>query len=198
MTIYWDTMTWEAFATLCAATAAAAAVVGAVVVGNRQGKILAAQTNIAASMLELEELKLRSELYEKRIEVFSAIREILSFVVMTGKVPGMDRSDENGPLALDTFQNFQKAVSSAQFLFNEKTCSEIDDIYAFLANVSNANLAKKLGKNSTSLNVSRTALKEEAHKRFRDLADHFPELKLAKPMTSAGDRASEGPSDEQG
>lgn len=180
MTIYWDTMTWEAFATLCAAAAAGAAVVGAVFVGRRQAEILAAQTTIAASMLELEELKLRSDLYERRIEVFAAVREILSFVVMTGKVPGMDRNVDGEPLSVEMFQKFQNAVGSAQFLFNGKTCADIDQIQDFLVHVSNANTARHLRKADAPQPPSRNALKAEALERFRNLAVIFPELKLAK------------------
>lgn len=160
------------------------AVLAALLVGIRQGQILKRQTDIAVRMVELEEIRLKTELYDRRMEVFTAVREVLSITVMTGKVPGMDTSTEGTPLFLDAFQRFQKGWSASQFLFNERSRAHIEHIHEMLAALSGvtAQVAdNQSGLNSVELTNAverRRNLRAMAEKEFNDLARHFPQLNL--------------------
>jgi hypothetical protein len=104
--IAWHDFSWEAFATL---TTGVLAVAAAIVVGLRQLSILAAQAR-------LEELKLRSDLYDRRYEVFQAARNWIGFVFRTGRAP--DIQDEE-------FADFMLGIQAARFLFSKKVVDEL-------------------------------------------------------------------------
>ena len=86
--IDWHAFTWEAFATLVTGLAA---VIGAVWIGlrqvaitRRQTKIADRQTSILAYQAEIADLAVRSDLFERRFEVYDRIDRFLT-EASTGK-----------------------------------------------------------------------------------------------------------------
>jgi len=166
-------MTWEAAAGFSAVVAAAA-------VGIGQTMILGRQSQVAARMADIEDLKLASELYERRLEVFTAVRRVLSYAIMTGKAPGMDRNSEDMPLGVDEFHAFQQSLSAAGFLFSDSTNREIDAVYTLLARLSGANDGIRLRADPSEARFRRDEVRKEMNDKFLKLNDLFPELKLTK------------------
>lgn len=175
LTIYWDTMTWEA-------AAGFAAVIAAGLVGAGQTMILGQQGKVAEKVAEIEELKLATELYDRRIKVFTAVREVLSYAVMTGKAPGMDRSEQDTPIGVEEFVAFQQGIAASAFLFSEETNREIDKIYGMLSRLTSANRRMRLddGKEIANARKDRDQVRKEMNDRFLSLADAFHELKLSR------------------
>jgi hypothetical protein len=101
--IYWETFTWEAFATLLTGVSA---VGGAVWVGLKQTAISHRQTEILARQARIEELGLRSELFERRFAVYEATRRFLSEIVAN-----------DGRCSIETEQAFEIALNESNFLF---------------------------------------------------------------------------------
>jgi len=79
--IYWSALNWEAFATLATGFAAVAA---AFTVGRKQVAIAEQQKEILSRQVALDELKLRSELFERRFAVYEATRSFLSEIMVNG------------------------------------------------------------------------------------------------------------------
>jgi hypothetical protein len=72
----WAAFSWEAFATLATGVLA---VSGAVVIGVLQVGIQARQSAILERQVGLHELKLRSDLFERRFRVYEATPPISSY-----------------------------------------------------------------------------------------------------------------------
>lgn len=127
--VHWNTFTWEAFATLFAGVlafvAGGGAIIGAVIVGKRQATILkeqadiqARQAQIAGRALDIEELKVRTELFDDRFKVYQATREWLNFIVMYARLPGAS-GEGVGPVEGERELNAQffQQLDRARFLF---------------------------------------------------------------------------------
>lgn len=186
--------TSEAYATIIAALigliGGLAAVGGAIWVAGRQSTILQKQTEIASRMVEIEEMKLKTDLYDRRIEVFSAMREVLGIVARSGRVPGYERTAGGDIFANAEFLRFQNAMGAAQFLFGGATRKSIEDIYRKLDDLSDVTDTirdDQRGMTSVELTAARkkkSDLRGELTEAFSTLENLFPELNL----TVASDR----------
>ena len=107
--IDWCAFTWEAFATLMTGFLA---VGGAFLIGLRQMKIQAKQ-------VELQDLALRSDLFERRYSVYERVREFT--ILAMSIVENQDRETE---------QHFLIARGEAKFLFDDAVVSGVDEIWA--------------------------------------------------------------------
>lgn len=106
---------WEALATLLTGFAA---VIGAVYVGKRQTEIANRQNIILNQQTELERLKIRSDLYERRFHIFEVTQEYLRL-----SYNGQDFMDH--PLGVE----FKKVRDQATFLFDAEFSKYIEEIY---------------------------------------------------------------------
>lgn len=108
MGIDWAAFTWEAFATLATG---GIAVVAAYRVGKRQADIQATQA-------ALQEIELRSALFDKRFRVYEATHAYLAFILREAQPP--DAATEGELL---------RASKEARFLFSKSVYDEIDLIW---------------------------------------------------------------------
>jgi len=106
MSVNFESFSWEAFATLATGFAAVSA---ASVVAWRQIAISRAQTLIQSHLADIESLKLRAALFEKRWEVYEATARFLAAMTVKARFP------EDGAITHD----FQLAMDKSQFLFRE-------------------------------------------------------------------------------
>ena len=105
-------LTWEAVSTFATG---AMAVGAAIWVGRRQTNILKQQTNISDAVRELESLKVKTELFDRRIAVYRAVEEwILAFHANDG-------FPEN-----DIEHRYSKACAEASFLFEDNVVSTLN------------------------------------------------------------------------
>lgn len=118
---------WEAAATVVAGIAA---VIGAVTVGLRQVQISERQVGISERQVdvqehlgEIEALKVRADLFDRRIVIYRAVNEWLMFVISSGRVARpyaseRDREiEELGEEEQAVARNFNAAVHDTRFLF---------------------------------------------------------------------------------
>ena len=105
----WCAFTWEAFATLVTGFLA---VCGAFLIGIRQMKIQEKQ-------VELQDLALRSDLFERRYSVYERVRQFTIYSMRL--VENQDRETE---------QQFLAAMGEAKFLFDDAVVSGVDEIWA--------------------------------------------------------------------
>ena len=113
--IYWEQFTWEAFATL---TTGAAAVAGAVVIGLRQAKIADRQSKILSRQVALDELQLRSDLFDRRWAVYEATREFLGEIMRHAAEPNQEIQ-----------RKFLLAKNEAEFLFQPAVGERLQDVW---------------------------------------------------------------------
>ena len=106
--IAWLDFTWEAFATL---TTGLSAVGAAVYVGRKQSEIQ--RTQVA-----LQSIALRSDLFERRYEVFDRVKNFIVEIVRTAD--STNREIE---------QQFLIAMGEAKFLFDESVVSSLDEVW---------------------------------------------------------------------
>lgn len=116
--------TWEAFATLITGLAAVA---GATFVGLRQINISESQVKIAdkqslilKKQVDLDELKFRADLFEKRFAVYEATRNILIQALEGSKRPANDDKRQ---------MNFLIAKDQATFLFRPSVGDDLQIIW---------------------------------------------------------------------
>ena len=114
-TIYWDSLSWEAFA-------AFAAFIAAGVVGWRQ-------VGIARRQTDLLDLEVRTALWDRRMALYDTTREYLAHIVQKGRFPGRgsmfsklsSRPVPGVPLALA----FHQAVDRGQFLLSSESYARL-------------------------------------------------------------------------
>jgi hypothetical protein len=122
--IYWDQLTWEAFATLAvgASTIAAATVIGLRQVGitAKQAAISERQSEILGKQIELDELKLRCDLFDRRFNVYEATRKLISaYVTHAAPASGeirmifLEQKDRANFLFTDAFNEYLQAIWAA-------------------------------------------------------------------------------------
>jgi hypothetical protein len=117
--IDWCAFTWQAFATL---TTGFAAVVGATFIGLRQHALVREQAQIARRQAETAEssaitarLKLRADLFERRLEVHSAMLTYLKAALAKDQ----DKIWEATP-------ELDKQLVHAKFLFSNDVTSQLE------------------------------------------------------------------------
>jgi hypothetical protein len=101
--IYWSEFTWEAFATLFAG---AGAVIAAFYVAKTQAAIQKELVGIQQVQAGLQSLSLRSELFDRRFQNYSVVRDFLGLVLREG------REIQESEIA-----KFSDAHREARFLF---------------------------------------------------------------------------------
>lgn len=114
-TIYWNALSWEAFAAL-------AAIVAAGVVGFRQ-------VGIASRQIKLQALDVRAALWDRRMVIYDTTREFLAHIVLKGRVPGRGsafarvagRKAPGGELGVA----FSQAVDRGQFLLSSESYTRL-------------------------------------------------------------------------
>lgn len=168
------------------------AVSGAIAVGWRQSKILAVQAEISHRAVELEELKLRSELYDRRLEIYNAIDAMLRYVRAHKTVPGWDRNENDEVIETELSSNFWKAYGSARFLFSEETYAYIDQIFDDLSSLSDINYGIRNGaypiEGEDPPEVQKKVMVSRILRSHVQMRDNFPELNLAAPIQSIWQR----------
>lgn len=97
-----------------------AAVLAAFLVGRRQAEILAKQTDIQERHLALQELSLKSDLFERRYQVYAAVRDWLAFWEWEHRLPADTREPDVTPdqKEWDLRARFNRAIEEAAFLFH--------------------------------------------------------------------------------
>jgi hypothetical protein len=113
--IDWSRFTWEAFATLVTGGAAVGA---AWWVGRRQVGIADRQTRILDRQAGFEEMKLRTELFERRHAVYEATRQFLAAIMTTADEPKQ-------PVQHD----FLVAMDQARFLYRAEVYDQLQEIW---------------------------------------------------------------------
>lgn len=106
--IAWQDFSWEAFATL---TTGLSAVGAAVYVARKQSEIQRAQVAI-------QDLELRSDLFERRYTVFDGVKFFLLEILRLADSPSHEAE-----------QQFLIAMGEAKFLFNDSVVSSLDEIW---------------------------------------------------------------------
>lgn len=103
------------------------ALAGAVIVGLRQTAILAHQTDlqakIASASLEVEQLKLRTDLFDRRFAVYEATRNWLLFTESNERPPGLKHWKEG-----QLYRDFQAARDVARFVFPRNVFDTLEAI----------------------------------------------------------------------
>jgi hypothetical protein len=121
--IYWDQLNWEAFATLAAGalTVGAAVIIGLRQVGitAKQASISARQTEILGKQAELDELKLRSDLFDRRFKVYEATQALLFHYVRHAD-----------PADGETANAFLVEKDRANFLFSQPFWEHLQTIWS--------------------------------------------------------------------
>jgi hypothetical protein len=110
--IYWSEFTWEAFATLATGLAA---VIAAWNLGRKQTKIQQAQ-------VEIQNLTLRSELFDRRYKLCEATRTFLLKIFVLG-------GEGQLSLTADWTQNFLHALQEARILFSSNVFIGMDEVW---------------------------------------------------------------------
>jgi hypothetical protein len=113
--IYWTAFTWEAFATLASGLAAVAA---AFTVGRRQVAIADRQSKILDRQVALDEMTLRSELFDRRFAIYERTRALLSAVLV-----------HDAPAEDPVVRAFQVALNQSTFLFRPSVCAHLGVIW---------------------------------------------------------------------
>jgi hypothetical protein len=114
-TIDWSGFSWEAFSTLVTGLAAVAA---ATFVGRRQTGIAAKQTTILDRQVALEELKLRSELFDRRFAIYEATHAFIS-----------EASFGDNEVTRQTYDRFKRATDQSIFLFDINIWQSLVEIH---------------------------------------------------------------------
>ena len=107
--------TWEAFATLVTGIVA---VGGATLIGLRQVGISDRQSAIMERQVGLDELKLRSDLFDRRFAVYEATRQFLAEIVAHADEPEKE-----------TQNRFLWAVDQSRFLFSSDVSARLTDLW---------------------------------------------------------------------
>ncbi|MDO1559798.1 hypothetical protein Q0812_10210 [Brevundimonas sp. 2R-24] len=113
--------TWEAAAILLSGVLAVGA---ALYVGRRQVEIATRQIELQARLANLEALKIRASLYERRVEIEDATNDWLIATVMEGRPPRRFKrvhiDDPLGPEEAATARRFRDGVARSRHLFSSK------------------------------------------------------------------------------
>lgn len=172
--INWAAFTWDAFATLFTGILAVGA---ALFVGLRQVKISDRQSRILEQQADIDALKYRSELFDRRLEVYDATARFLAAILQKAAEPEQE-----------IIRSFLLARDSARFLFVDQVTVDLhkvwDDCCAFFAakRASDANFAKtgSYGDSASELEYKQLNVIND---RFQNLSDLFgDELKLSDPV----------------
>lgn len=117
-TVYWDSMSWEAFAAI-------AAFIAAGFVGWRQ-------VGIAKRQSEIQALELKAALWDRRMAIYDTTRSFLSHIALKGRVPGrgtaLSKVSGRPPAGLDLASQFNQAVDRGQFLLSAESSRRLQSV----------------------------------------------------------------------
>lgn len=176
---------------------------GAVWVGLRQAAILREQTELqkgqaklASRGLELEELKLRTDLFDRRFEVYDAVRAFVSHILTTGTPPAFesvyDHPEEEG-IERKVQADFLQAIDRSQFLFRPGVKQRlIDDVWLPASDLHLQNVTLRAAKRTEgevkAAAADRNRLMQHYGKISSTLSDYFgDELRLGARMPVVGE-----------
>ena len=167
MIIYWETFTWEAFATLLTGVSA---VGGAVWVGIRQSGISYRQTQILDRQVRLEELTLKNALFDRRYSYFQLFATYAQGIKNGAELPkGLE--DE-----------FVTKSREAKFLFPSDLVTLVEKVHGLAFELQTTERELLVGKPESRLSAEerRRVLRgelTEAVEKFQKIAE--PHLHLA-------------------
>jgi hypothetical protein len=104
-------------------------------VGILQAQILDKQSQLqhltANRTLELEERKLRADLFDKRMEVYTATQAFIGVILAEGEPPSYARtgSDEEMARQFRITREFTVAIDRSQFLFGQHVEAELRQLW---------------------------------------------------------------------
>lgn len=110
-------LSWEAFATLFTGLVALG---GAIWLGVRQTGIQLAQIELLKVQSDLHDLEVRTALFDRRLEVYSATRDVLNELISTTRFPEQ------------AFPAFLGAIEIGRLLFSEEVVSRLETLRAEL------------------------------------------------------------------
>lgn len=119
--IYWHQFDWPSFSTLLTGLLAVGA---AYYVGKRQTKIAEDQKAIVSRQVDLEQLALRHDLFERRYDVYAAARNYLEELEF-----GIGQPNSDARVA------FIKAIHESRFLFDSKVQTGLREIFDLSSNL---------------------------------------------------------------
>ena len=183
--IDWTGFTWEAFAALVTGLAA---VVAAVIVGLRQAgiqlaqaRISSKQTDILNKQVQLEELKLRNELFDRRFDIYQKSQ---AFIVALSMI-------ETPFNVQPSLMGFITSMDTARFLFHERTGIAMLALYKESLEIQAAydglNTAKAGTEDVAPFAERLRTGKATLQKIYNGLHESFPELWLAEIRTHPAD-----------
>lgn len=125
MTAQWNALDWNDLATLSGAAATLiaglGAVIGATMVGLRQAGITERQVEIAANQHALERLKVRQDIFDRRLKVYEHTRTWLAYILAHGATPS--RAKEPA-----TVEGFAEAWDISRFLFKPDVHNSLETL----------------------------------------------------------------------
>lgn len=175
-TIYWDQFTWQAFATLATGFAA---VGGATFVGLRQHDLIRYQASVAErqaataeSAAQVARLKLRADLFDKRMAVYAAMMAYLRAALST-----------NTEKIWDETPRLAEQLVYAQFLFSNDITERLKLAVNECDTLHDAKLERKEGRAAerdvTDLSAQIRLHRKELRELIQNLAETLgSEMKL--------------------
>lgn len=109
-TIYWDQMSWEAFAALVTGLAVA---IGATVVGLRQ--------------LALQQLTLRLAMFDRRYAIYRATARWIGFILTDGRIPNREGSSSTDAVRRE--RDFLDAIDESRFVFGPHVFTALEKLW---------------------------------------------------------------------
>jgi hypothetical protein len=106
-------LSWEAFATLFTGLVALG---GAIWLGTRQTRIQLAQVKLLEVQSALHDLEVRTALFDRRLEVYSATRDVLNELISTTRFP-----EQNFPA-------FLGAIEIGRLLFSDEVIARLESL----------------------------------------------------------------------
>lgn len=162
------------WAALIGLIGAFAAIAGAVVVGLRQSKIMtrqsdimSTQTGIAERVAEIEEMKLKSDLFDARFDVYHATREWIRFIIGEARPP---RQGVNAlPGEEEIIRTFVAEWDRSRFLFKPSVHAELQRLLT-LSHQLHAH--QQMQKSIQASGIDHVAAEFEIHTEFALVGEH--------------------------
>lgn len=120
-------------------------------------------TYIAIQQYRTNKIRLRHELYERRVEIFRGVLALLSAAIRQAGVTG------------DDLVNFTRSTSEKEFLFDDALCQYTEEIYSKAVKLWSA--GKQLDRKDLPVGPERTQLAEETSDLVGWLLDQLPEVR---------------------
>lgn len=113
--IHWQEFDWQSFSTLVTGLTA---VIAALIIGWRQSQILAMQSEISEMQATTDMLRLRHELFDRRLEVYRSTMSLIRHIVSHATKPSSELQNE-----------FLLAKGQATFLFSADVNAHLQTVW---------------------------------------------------------------------